>query len=213
MEVGLFIIFWYGVLHAMGPDHLVAIADFSIGKNLKKTAAITLLFALGHGLTLFVFAKILQSFPASEAFTDYGDVISASVILMMGVYLLYLVACDRITLNKHIHEGREHIHISFSKHHSHSRFSGSMPALSLGVLMGIGGVRGMLVTLSLVGSHEVTWSMIALFALGVMLVFVCFGLFILAVNRYWLNSITNVRRIFGLLGVVSIAVGGRILLG
>lgn len=210
MELSLLIIFWYGVLHAMGPDHLTAIADFSIGKNIKKTMTVTLLFAVGHGATLFLFAKLLQSVPGIEAYTDYGDVISACVIVMMGAYLLYMALSDRILLNKHIHDGKEHIHISFSRTHQH-RWSDMIPALSLGVLMGIGGVRGMLITLGLVSHQEVTLSMIALFALGVMLVFVGFGGVILLLNRYWLNSLTNVRRVLGGLGVGSIMVGMQML--
>jgi len=55
MEIGYLLIFWYGVLHAFGPDHLTVIADFSIGKSLKKTMAVTLLFAMGHGVMLFFF--------------------------------------------------------------------------------------------------------------------------------------------------------------
>jgi ABC-type nickel/cobalt efflux system permease component RcnA len=212
MEIGLFIIFWYGILHAFGPDHLTVIADFSIGKNVKKTAMITLLFAFGHGLTLFIFASILQRFPAFEAFTDYGDIISASVIILMGCYLLYIVLTDRILLNQHPHNGKPHIHISFSRKHSH-RFSEMMPVLSLGVLMGIGGVRGMLVTLGLVNNQEVTLMVVAVFALGVMVVFLCFGLFILYLNRYLLKSLTTIKRVFSLLGLTSIAVGGYILWG
>ncbi len=212
MEIGLFIIFWYGILHAFGPDHLTVIADFSIGKNVKKTAMITLLFALGHGLTLFIFASILQRFPAFEAFTDYGDLISASVIILMGCYLLYIVLTDRILLNQHPHNGKPHIHISFSRKHSH-RFSEMMSVLSLGVLMGIGGVRGMLVTLGLVNNQEVTLMVVAVFALGVMVVFLCFGLFILYLNRYLLKSLTTIKRVFSLLGLTSIAVGGYILWG
>lgn len=210
MELSLLIIFWYGVLHAMGPDHLTAIADFSIGKNVKKTMMVTLLFALGHGITLFLFAKLLQSIPGIQAYTDYGDVISASVILLMGMYLLYMALSDRILLNKHTHDGQEHIHISFSRTHQH-RWSDMMPALSLGVLMGIGGVRGMLVTLGLVSHQEVTFGMVALFAMGVMLVFISFGGVILLLNRYWLNSLANVRRVFGALGLSSIAVGAQML--
>lgn len=210
MELSLLIIFWYGVLHAMGPDHLTAIADFSIGKNIKKTMIVTLLFAVGHGMTLFLFAKLLQSVPGLQAYTDYGDIISASVIVMMGGYLLYMALSNRILLNKHTHDGKEHIHISFSRSHHH-RWSEMMPALSLGVLMGIGGVRGMLITLGLVSHQEVTLSMVALFALGVMLVFISFGGVILLLNRYWLNSVTNVRRVFGALGLSSIAVGAQML--
>ena len=41
METALVLIFWYGILHAFGPDHLTAIADFSIGKNKRKTLLIT----------------------------------------------------------------------------------------------------------------------------------------------------------------------------
>jgi len=43
MEAGLILIFWYGILHAFAPDHLVAIADFSIGKESRKTMLITFL--------------------------------------------------------------------------------------------------------------------------------------------------------------------------
>jgi len=58
---GFLIIFWYGILHAFGPDHLTAIADFSIGKDKKKTLMITTLFAIGHGIMLFIFAKVLST--------------------------------------------------------------------------------------------------------------------------------------------------------
>ena len=83
-HIGVILIFWYGILHAFGPDHLTAIADFSIGKNKKKTMLITILFAIGHGSMLFVFAKILETYSISENLLEYGDIISSSVILMMG---------------------------------------------------------------------------------------------------------------------------------
>ena len=91
MEISLLVIFWYGILHAFGPDHLTAIADFSIGKNKRKTLLITSLFALGHGLSLFIFAKVLESFFIYENILAYGDLISATVIMAMGVYLLLMV--------------------------------------------------------------------------------------------------------------------------
>ncbi|GKT11757.1 MAG: nickel/cobalt transporter family protein [Thiomicrorhabdus sp.] len=210
MEIGLLIIFWYGILHALGPDHLAVIADFSIGKNIKKSAVITLLFALGHGLMLFVFASLLQSFPVIEAVTHYGDTISAAVILLMGFYLLYMVWSDRIQLTTHIHNGIEHTHINFSRCHQH-KLTELAPALSLGILMGIGGVRGMLITLGLVNQQAVSVDMIAVFVLGVMVVFISFGLLIGTINRVYLNSLGNIRRVFSLLGVTSIAVASHML--
>ncbi|MCW8896150.1 hypothetical protein [Sulfurimonas sp.] len=211
-NVGLLLIFWYGVLHAFGPDHLTAIADFSIGKNKKKTMLITTLFALGHGLSLFVFAKILESYHVSEAILGYGDLISSLVILSIGIYLLFMVFTDRIGLKKHTHDGREHLHVFFGKEHTHdSRDTAS--AFTIGALMGIGGVRGMLITLGVIEGQSVDFVMVLAFTLGVMSIFVGFGLVILYINKNLLNSKQNLRRVFATAGVVSVVVGSNMLVG
>ncbi|MEA3434291.1 MAG: hypothetical protein U9R13_06875 [Campylobacterota bacterium] len=211
MEAGLILIFWYGILHAFGPDHLTAIADFSIGKERRKTLLITTLFALGHGLSLFVFAKVLQHTEISEELLSYGDVVSAMVIMGMGIYLLFLVMTQRIQLSKHMHEGKEHIHIWFGRSHEHNNaVNGS--SFSLGLLMGAGGVRGMLITLGVVQGGVVDLSMVAVFTLGVMLVFMGFGMFMFYINKNFLGNIQNIRRAFTIAGVVSLLVGTNILL-
>jgi len=213
MELGYAIIFWYGILHAFGPDHLTAITDFSIGKSMKKTMAITLAFAFGHGMTLFLFAKILEVYNLPENVTAYGDVISSSVIIAMGVYLLYMVIADKIHLNKHMHEGKEHIHIYFGKEHSHTNDTvASTSAWTMGALMGMGGVRGMLVTLGMLQGHSVDFSMILAFIAGVSVVFVSFGGIILYINKEFLTNKTNVRRVFATAGLVSVGVGANMLL-
>lgn len=211
-NLGLLLIFWYGILHAFGPDHLTAIADFSIGKNKKKTILITFLFAIGHGLTLFVFAKILETYTISESVLAYGDTISSLVILLMGVYILYMVVSDKIQLKKHIHNGQEHIHIWFGKEHEHNN-KDSASAFTIGALMGIGGVRGMLVTLGMIEGQVIDFSMVMAFALGVMVIFVGFGVVILYVNKNLLNSKQNLRRVFTTAGVISLVVGSNMILG
>ena len=213
MELSLLLIFWYGILHAFGPDHLTAIADFSIGKEKPKTLLITVLFAIGHGLSLFVFAKVLEMFPLSHSVLEWGDMISATVILGMGVYLLYMVYSGRIHLSKHMHEGKEHVHIWFGKSHKHEDAIVESSSFTLGLLMGAGGVRGMLVTLGAVGSGHVDFSLIAAFTAGVMLIFVGFGFIILYINEHLLDSEKNVRRAFAGAGVLSLVVGTNILLG
>lgn len=212
METGLMLIFLYGILHAFGPDHLTAIADFSIGKNRRKTLMITLLFALGHGLSLFIFAKILQHTAHSNDLLAYGDMISAIVIIGMGVYLLFTVFTQRIQLHKHTHDNEEHIHIWFGKTHEHNAMENSS-SFSLGLLMGAGGVRGMLITLGALQGGVVNFAMVGLFTLGVTLVFLVFGMFILYVNQHFLNDLKNVRRTFTAAGLVSVIVGTNILLG
>ena len=212
MELSLLVIFWYGILHAFGPDHLTAIADFSIGKNRAKTMMITTLFAIGHGVSLFVFAKLLEGMHISQELLAYGDIISASVIIAMGVYLLVMVVTDRIQLRTHRHDGKEHAHIWFGKSHSHDDAVVKSSSFTMGLLMGAGGVRGMLVTLGAVGSGNVDFTMIASFTMGVMFIFVGFGMVILYFNTYFLNSLRNVRRAFTVAGVVSLVVGTNILI-
>lgn len=211
MGMEFYIIFWYGLLHAFGPDHLVAIADFSIAKERKKALLIVAAFALGHGIALFVFAKLLQAYALSPALLEYGDFISSLVIIFMGIYLLYLVAADRIHLRVHQHARTEHIHIWFGQKHAHSEKMASISVFGIAALMGIGGVRGMLVSLGALQAEAVDMTMILFFVLGVSTVFVLFGLLVLFVNRNFLGSIKSVRRIFATAGVLSIAVGGSML--
>jgi ABC-type nickel/cobalt efflux system permease component RcnA len=211
MEIYYFLILWYGILHAFGPDHLTAIADFSIGKSMKKTMIITVMFAFGHGITLFIFAKLLEIYQLPQSITAYGDIISSTVIILMGIYLLYMVAADKIHLNKHVHEGKEHIHIYFGKEHSHNDAVISTSAWTMGALMGMGGVRGMLVTLGMLHGNAVDVTMVLAFVLGVSIVFVGFGGIVLYLNKEFLTNKTNVRRVFATAGLVSVAVGTNIL--
>ncbi len=211
MALGLVIIFWYGILHAFGPDHLTAIADFSIGKEAKKTFLIVSAFAVGHGIMLFVFAKILQYYTLSEAFLSYGDVIASSVILSIGIYLLYMVFTNKIHIKTHTHGDKNHVHIWFGNEHQHES-STTTSAFGVGVLMGIGGVRGMLVTLGVLHGQVIDFGMILAFIAGVMVVFFSFGLVISWINKDILTNIQNVRRVFATVGVISVLVGGNMLL-
>lgn len=208
-NIPLLLIFWYGILHAFAPDHLSVIADFSIGKSRFKTMFITIIFALGHGLSLFIFSKLLLNFEISDYILSYADYLSSSVIVLIGIYLLYLVINNKIHLSKHLHiDNKEHIHIWFGEEHSHkneTKFIAS--AFSLGLIMGIGGIRGMLITLSIISHNEVNLLMVFSFTSGVILVFILFGLVIAFINQKLLHSKKNIRVVFTTLGVTSILVG------
>jgi len=211
VESAYVLIFWYGILHAFGPDHLSVIADFSIGKSMKRTMSITMLFAFGHGLMLFVFAKLLERFEIPEHITDYGDLISSGVIIAMGLYLLYMVYADKIEITKHTHAGEEHIHIYYADKHTHKESIVSSSALGMGALMGIGGVRGMLVTLGVIGTNAVDLSMVFSFVFGVSIVFLAFGGVILYLNRELLTNKKNLNRAYTTAGIVSVVVGANMI--
>lgn len=155
----------------------------------------------------------MESTSISEDILAYGDIISATVIIAMGLYLLFMVASSRIQLRKHMHENKEHIHIWFGKSHEHDNDAvAKSSSLSLGLLMGAGGVRGMLITLGAVEGGMVDFTMVTAFTLGVMLVFGAFGMVMLYVNENFLGNLTNVRRAFSVAGVISLVVGTNILL-
>jgi len=208
MELGIF--FWYGLLHAFSPDHLSAIADFSIGKNRKKTFLITMMFAFGHGLMLFLFAKVLEYQVIDYKYLQYADTVAALIIASMGTYMILMVVLNRVHLKKHIHNDSEHIHIWFGSEHSHSQKS-SFSALTVGALMGIGGVRGMILVLGI--TNSVSLDIIGAFVAGVSVVFLVLGFLISIFNNSFLSSKENLRAAVFSVGGISLLVGVNMLGG
>lgn len=203
MEYSLLIIFYYGILHALGPDHLSAIALFSIGKKKKAALLLSLLFAVGHGITLYILAIVIAHF-ASDDLLKYGDTISSSVILLMGLYLVYLAATNKIRIDNHHHEGdHKHTHIYYENEHLHDKSL----LLSLGLLMGVGGIRGMLVTLTVITHETIGFEMILAFIMGISLVFLLFGYLIYLINARLINSANTLRHAVTSVGLLSIAIG------
>jgi cytochrome c biogenesis protein CcdA len=79
--------------------------------------------------------------------------------------------------------------------------------------MGIGGVRGMLVTLGVIQSASVDLTLVGAFVLGVSVVFIAFGYFIYGINKHLLNNDKNIKTIFATLGIVSLGVGFNMIAG
>jgi ABC-type nickel/cobalt efflux system permease component RcnA len=202
MEYSLLIIFYYGILHALGPDHLSAIALFSIGKKKKAALLLSLLFAVGHGITLYLFALLIQHF-ASDSLLQYGDIISSTVILLMGLYLVYLALTNKIRIDHHHHHDDKHTHIYYENAHLHDKTM----LVSLGVLMGVGGLRGMLITLTVISHQTIGMEMILAFILGISLVFLLFGYLIYLINARLIHSTSTLRYAVTSVGLLSIAIG------
>jgi len=208
MEYSLLIIFYYGTLHALGPDHLSAIALFSIGKKRKQALLLSLLFAIGHGITLLLLAFIIEHF-ASDTLLQYGDIISSTVILLMGLYLVYLATTNKIRINNHHHHdsdnknSHQHVHIYYENEHLHDKSL----LVSLGLLMGVGGLRGMLITLTVISNQTVGFEMVIAFILGISLVFLVFGYLIYLINARLIQSASTLRYAVTSIGLLSIAIG------
>ena len=198
----MLIIFYYGVIHALGPDHLSAITLFSIGKKKYEALLLSFLFALGHGITLFLLSLIIQYF-AKGTLLHYGDMISSVTIILMGLYLVYLAITNKICINQHHHDSQQHTHIYYKNAHFHDKST----LFTLGLLMGAGGVRGALITLSIVSQKAVGAEIIIAFILGVSSVFLLFGYFIYLLNNKLNTSKNHLRYAMFSVGVVSLLIG------
>jgi len=208
MDLGLLLILYYGILHALGPDHLSAITLFSIGKKKTETFMISLLFALGHGTMLYLLALFVGEI-ADNSILQYGDTISSAVILIMGLYLVYMAVTDKIRIDHHAHDSDHHTHIYYKNAHGHDK---SM-IISLGLLMGIGGIRGMLVTLSIISHQQVGLEMILAFIVGVSIVFLLFGYLMYLINANLIRSVNTLRYSMFLVGLLSISISAYNLTG
>jgi hypothetical protein len=124
-----------------------------------------------------------------------------------------MVSSNKIHLKKHIHKNQEHIHIYFGSQHNHNDNKTDVASiLTIGALMGIGGVRGMLITLGAIQGEHIDISMIFAFTSGVMVIFIGFGSVILYINQNLLNNEKNIKRIFATAGIVSLVVGTNMIL-
>ena len=157
---------------------------------------------MGHGLMLYIMVQIITYF-ANDELLAYGDVISAAVIVLMGLYLVYLAFTDKIKIDKHQHNHEKHTHIYYKDTHLHDKSI----LLSLGLLMGVGGIRGMLVTLSAVSHNSVGVEMILAFIIGVSIVFLSFGYLIYLINQRVAISVNSLRYALMSVGLFSIVIG------
>ena len=202
MDAGLLIILYYGILHALGPDHLSAITLFSIGKKKRDTFMISLLFALGHGSMLYLLALLIGEI-ADNSILKYGDTISSAVILLMGLYLIYMSLTNKIRIDHHDHNSDHHTLIYYKNAHGHDKSL----IVSLGLLMGVGGIRGMLVTLSIISHQQVGLEMVLAFIAGVSIVFLLFGYLIYLINANLIHSVNTLRYSIFIVGLLSISIG------
>ena len=85
--------------------------------------------------------------------------------------------------------------------------------LSLGLLMGVGGIRGMLVTLSIISHQSVGVEMILAFIIGVSIVFLLFGYVIYLINESFIRSANALRYGIMSVGMISVAIGSYNLSG
>jgi hypothetical protein len=177
-----------GALHALGPDHLLAIAALASREGLSRSVLKqSARFGIGHALTLGVGALVLQLAAGFwPAWLDgAGERLGGAALVVIGLPLLAegLLARLGLHLHRHRHGEVEHAHPHFHRTgagHAHRHLSG----LATGALMALGGIRGLVVALPAASASSVplTVASVLSFGLGVFAVTVIYGLAVARVS-------------------------------
>jgi nickel/cobalt transporter (NicO) family protein len=200
-----------GALHALGPDHCVAVAALAArDARPRRIVGLAVRFGLGHLLVLGAgFAALRLAAAAWPGWLDrLGEAAAAAALVAIGLSLLGegLFARLGIHAHGHVHGGVEHIHPHSHRSggaHAHGHASG----LATGMLFAVGGLRALLVGLP-AATAPGAWALAALgaFGLGVCGTMALYGLALstvlprLAERRF-------ARAGARLLGAAAVAVG------
>jgi high-affinity nickel permease len=219
--------FLLGMQHALEADHVAAVS--SIAARRSDVADIVkhgLTWGLGHTLTLFAFAG--AALGLGQAIPDHlaGPIETAVGIMLVGLgaHVLWRLWRDRVHFHKHSHgDGKVHLHA-----HSHAGETVAhnraphahghgfrWRTLMVGLMHGMAGSAALLLlTVSQATSVAVGLSYVALFGIGSM-----FGMGVLstviavplALSARWLTWANSGLQ--GAVGVITIAVGARTIVG
>jgi hypothetical protein len=170
-----------GALHALGPDHCVAVAALAArDARPRRVVGLAVRFGVGHLLVLGAgFAALRLTGALWPGWLDHlGEAAGGAALVAIGVSLAGEGLLSRLGLHAHghAHGGLEHIH-PHSHRTSAAHRHGHGPAFATGMLFALGGLRALLVGLP-AASAEGGFALLALgaFGLGVFGTMTLYGL-------------------------------------
>ncbi len=217
-----------GMQHALEADHLAAVANMTAGNHGRRSIIRHgVVWGLGHMATLSLFAGavLLSRQAVSPALSEGLEVAVGVMLIGLGVNALYRLLRERVHIHIHRHDdGQAHIHAH--SHAGESRPHRQIPhdhihppgfpfrSLLIGMMQGLAGSAALVVlAATALESPLEGLSYVLLFGLGSVLGMALLSAVIslplsLAASRLtWFH-----RGIRGAAGVVSIGVGGIIVL-
>jgi ABC-type nickel/cobalt efflux system permease component RcnA len=165
--------FFLGLYHSFEPDHVAAMATFSIhNSSFKESVRDGFRWGVGHSAMLLLAGIILLLFKIRlfEKISILFELIVGGMLILLGLRSFILMRRKRIHIHRHHHGSMVHTHFHShisNKHHQHSHYpflaglvqglAGSgpliilvlftIPTLSLGIMFilmfGIGSIIGM----------------------------------------------------------------------
>jgi nickel/cobalt exporter len=180
----LIFVFFLGIVHGLGPDHLAAITVFGSrgGRQAHRLAWFSIRFALGHAFVIVlagISAKLGKSLMSAWWEAKF-DIAGGAFLIATG--LLLMIGLFTGKFHAYMHEQHEHrsgdsrffhFHGPQNGRHPHGRF-----ALLLGAFFAMGGFRALLAVAPIALASGLGQSIlrIALFTLGIVVSMLAYGL-------------------------------------
>jgi ABC-type nickel/cobalt efflux system permease component RcnA len=182
--------FLAGLVHVLsGPDHLAALAPFTVDRP-RKALRVGIQWALGHscGVTVIALASfLLREIIPVALISSWSERIVGVLLIAIGVWALRKALATRIHAHAHTHDGEHHTHIhvhgSGHAHGEHPTHFHSHAALGIGTVHGLAGGSHLLGVLPILASPSrlSAASYLIAFALGTVL---GIGLFAVALGAF-----------------------------
>ena len=193
------ILFFTGILHGLGPDHLAAITAFgaAAGRDFRRVVFFAVRFAAGHAVVLAV-AGLLGKFGSMllpEKWESRFEISAGALLIFTGLLLLCALVFGKIRVHSHHHEHSGETHHHFHLHavslQKHEHVHGTV-AVGLGALFAMGGARSLVTVLPIAFGHTLMQSLlrVAAFSMGIVISMVTYAW----ITQFALNRISNMAR-------------------
>jgi ABC-type nickel/cobalt efflux system permease component RcnA len=187
-SIALPFMFWLGMLHGLGPDHLAAVtALVARGGNTRSASYVGFKFGLGHMGVLGIVcgAALLCKFTIQPGFERTAEVFGGILLIAIGISMCRDLGGVQVYAHRHVHQHdgtvHEHVHLHVGdKDAPHQKQHGHPHMGTLfGGLFAFSGARAMLTTVAVVvaklPSVPVLIAYILLFGAGIILTMSVYG--------------------------------------
>ncbi len=180
----LVFVFFLGIVHGLGPDHLAAITVFGSrgGQQAHRLVWFSIRFALGHAFVIAlagISAKLGKSLMSAWWEAKF-DIAGGAFLIATG--LLLMIGLFTGKFHAYMHEQHEHQSGGSRFFHFHGPQNGKHPhgrlALLLGAFFAMGGFRALLAVAPIALASGLGQSIlrIALFTSGIVVSMLAYGL-------------------------------------
>ena len=207
--------FGLGLLHALDADHIMAVSSLASSNindkrnwSVRGLMAFCSRWAVGHGATLIALAALLifARIELPLAVSVYAEKAIGLLLIGLGLYILWTLSQQKITLKFHSHDDITHVHLAHSDQTQHNH-----QPIMVGVVHGLAGSAPILALLPATSNANpwVGLSYAALFSGGVLIAMVVFGLCLGKLQNWimaWGQRVFQYSRV--VIALISISFGG-----